>query len=80
LVLLRYPSTVAAVGRTLEPHRMCGYLYELAVAFSRFFEHCPVLKAGDDATRRSRLRLCGLTSRVLVDGLDCLGIETIDRM
>ncbi|HED53394.1 MAG TPA: arginine--tRNA ligase, partial [Phycisphaerales bacterium] len=43
LVLLRYPSTVAAVGRTLEPHRMCGYLNELAVAFSRVFEHCPVL-------------------------------------
>ena len=80
LVLLRYPSTVASVARTLEPHRMCGYLYELAGAFSRFFEHCPVLKAENESTRLSRLRLCDLTARVLADGLDCLGIQTLERM
>ena len=80
LVLLRYPATVAAVSRTLEPHRMCGYLYELAGTFSRFFEHCPVLKAEGDDTRLSRLRLADLTARVLEDGLDCLGIQTLERM
>lgn len=80
LTLLRYPSTVAAVARTLEPHRMCGYLYELAGAFSRFFEKCQVLRAEDEATRLSRLRLCDLTARVLADGLDCLGIEPLERM
>ncbi len=80
LVLLRYPSTVASVARTLEPHRMCGFLYELAGAFSRFFEHCPVLKAESDPVRLSRLRLCDLTARVLADGLECLGIQTLERM
>lgn len=80
LVLLRYPATVAAVSRTLEPHRMCGYLYELAGTFSRFFEHCPVLKAETVGTRLSRLRLADLTARVLEDGLDCLGIQTLERM
>lgn len=80
LTLLRYPSTVAAVARSLEPHRMCGYLYELAGAFSRFFEKCQVLRAEDEATRLSRLRLCDLTARVLADGLDCLGIEPLERM
>ena len=80
LALLRYPSTVATVARTLEPHRMCGYLYELAGSFSRFFEHCQVLRAEEEEIRLSRLRLCDLTSRVLADGLDCLGIQTIDRM
>ncbi|MEM8758188.1 MAG: arginine--tRNA ligase, partial [Planctomycetota bacterium] len=80
LALLRYPSTVRSVGRSLEPHRLCGYLYELAGAFSSFFESCPVLKASDDATRLSRLRLCDLTSRVLADGLDALGIPTVERM
>lgn len=80
LVLLRYPSAVSSVARTLEPHRMCGYLYELAGAFSRFFEHCPVLKAETQASRLSRLRLSDLTARVLADGLDCLGIRTLERM
>ncbi len=80
LTLLRYPSTVAAVARSLEPHRMCGFLYELAGAFSRFFEKCQVLRAEDESVRLSRLRLCDLTARVLADGLDCLGIETLERM
>lgn len=80
LTLLRYPSTVDSVARSLEPHRMCGYLYELAGAFSRFFEKCQVLRAEDESIRLSRLRLCDLTSRVLADGLDCLGIETLERM
>lgn len=80
LALLRYPATVASVARTLEPHRMCGYLYELAGAFSRFFERCPVLKAETESSRLSRLRLSDITARVLTDGLDCLGIQTLERM
>jgi arginyl-tRNA synthetase len=28
----------------------------------------------------SRLRLCSLTARVLTDGLETLGIPTVDRM
>ena len=80
LALLRYPGTVRSVAASLEPHRLCGYLYELAGAFSTFFESCPVLKAPDDATRLGRLRLCDLTSRVLTDGLDALGIRSLDRM
>ena len=80
LALLRYPSTVRSVADSLEPHRMCGYLYELAGLFSSFFESCPVLRAPDDAARLSRLRLCDLTARVLADGLDALGIQTLERM
>lgn len=80
LALLRYPSTLRSVADSLEPHRLCTFLYELAGLFSSFFERCPVLKAPDDATRLSRLRLCDLTSRVLTDGLDALGIQPLDRM
>ncbi len=79
LVLLRYPSTLRAAADTLEPHRLCGYLYELAVSFSRFYDRCHVLNAEEDV-RGSRLRLCGLTRRVLSDGLETLGLPTVDRM
>ncbi|MHC5005592.1 MAG: DALR anticodon-binding domain-containing protein, partial [Planctomycetota bacterium] len=61
--------------RTLEPHRLCTYLYDLANAFSAFYQHCPVLKADDPATVASRLRLSDLVRRVLADGLELLGIE-----
>ncbi len=80
LTLLRYPAAVQGVADALEPHRLCGYLYDLAGAFSGFFAACPVLQAPDEATRGSRLRLCALTARVLEDGLRTLGIPTVERM
>ena len=80
LALLRYPASIHAVAATSEPHRLCQYLYELAGAFSSFFDACPVLQAPDDAARLARLRLCGLTARVLADGLDVLGIPMLERM
>jgi arginyl-tRNA synthetase len=71
---------VVAVADALEPHRLCGYLFELAQAFSVFYENCPVLGAEDEQTRASRLTLCRATLAVLVTGLDLLGISAPDRM
>jgi arginyl-tRNA synthetase len=80
LMLLRYPTVVADVARTLEPHRLCTYLHDLANAYSAFYETCPVLKAESRIIRRSRLHLCRLVRRVLADGLDLLGIDAPRRM
>lgn len=80
LTLLKYPMVVRAAGEAFEPHRVCNYVYDLASAFSGFYERCPVLHGDDDAVRASRLRLCSLTRRVLVDGLETLGIPTVERM
>ncbi len=80
LALLRYPGAVRAAGENHEPSRMCAYLYGLAGAFSSFFDQCPVLKADAERVRLSRLRLCSLTARVLTDGLETLGIPTVERM
>ena len=80
LMLLRYGSMIADTARSLEPHRLCTYLYDLADAYSSFYQQCPVLKADDPSIRGSRLRLCDLTQRVIEDGLDLLGIEAPRRM
>lgn len=81
LELLRYPGVVRAVGESLEPHRLCAFLYDLATAYSSFYENCPALRAGVDAgVRDSRLRLCDLAGRVLRDGLETLGIPVLERM
>jgi arginyl-tRNA synthetase len=80
LALLRYPATLNSVSESLEPHRLCQYLFDLAGAFSVFFDQCPVLGADTPALRDSRLRLTALTGRVLEDGLHVLGIPTLERM
>ena len=79
LTLLRYPATVRAVAESLEPHRLCQYLYDVAQVFSRFYETCPVLKA-DEPVRTSRLALSAATADVLRDGLALLGIEVLERL
>jgi arginyl-tRNA synthetase len=80
LELCRFPEAIRATVDSLGPHRLCAYLSGLAQAFTGFYEHCPVLRAGDAATTESRLVLCDLTSRTLALGLDLLGIEAPERM
>jgi arginyl-tRNA synthetase len=80
LHLLRLPRVIEAMVRSLEPHRLCGYLYELASLFHAFHHSCRVLNAESEASQRSRLGLCLLTRRGLKLGLDLLGIEAVDAM
>lgn len=80
LHLLTYPAVLAGAAESCEPHRVCAFAYELASLYASFYDACPVLKAGDEATRLSRLRLCGLTGRVLGDALGSVGIPTLERM
>jgi arginyl-tRNA synthetase len=79
--LVQFGFVVESVGRDLKPHYLCNYLFDLAGLFSGFYENCPVLKAPDEATRLSRLRLCDMVARTLEVGLrDLLGIEVLEEM
>ncbi len=77
LRLARFQETVEQVAATAMPHHLCAHLHELATAFSRFYENCPVL---DGEHRASRLLLCRRTALALRIGLRLLGIETVPRM
>ncbi|WP_433733780.1 arginine--tRNA ligase [Nocardia sp. CA-129566] len=79
LELDAYGTVVAEVAATLEPHRLCGYLYDLARDFTGFYESCPVLTA-PDPVRGNRLALCELTAKTLAHGLGLLGIAAPERM
>ncbi len=78
--LLQFEETLTVVAREGTPHVMCAYLYDLAGLFSGFYEHCPIITAESEAARNSRLKLAQLTARTLKQGLDTLGIETVERM
>jgi arginyl-tRNA synthetase len=80
LRLLEFAGAVEDVATTLEPHRLCTYLYDLADEFSVFYENCSVIKAETEELRSSRLALVELTSRTLAQGLGLLGIRTVERM
>ncbi|MEQ8848367.1 arginine--tRNA ligase [Botrimarina sp.] len=78
--LLRFSEALERVAAEYRPHYLTGYLFDLAQRFAEFFEQCPVLKAEDEATKRSRLLLCDLVGRTLELGLELLGIRTVERM
>jgi arginyl-tRNA synthetase len=80
LRLLGFGTAIAETAQTAEPHRLAGFLFDAASAVSTFYDECPVLNAADPATRLSRLALAALALRVLVTGLDLLGIGVPDRM
>ena len=78
--LLLYGDAVALAAADRRPHHLCGYLFETASMYHRFYEACPVLKASSPALRDSRLTLAGLTGDILKDGLAILGIPTLEEM
>jgi arginyl-tRNA synthetase len=79
LRLLGFGRAVTDVAAAAEPHKLAGYLFEVASAFTAFYERCPVLDA-EPAIRESRLALAALTLRVLDTGLDLLGVPVPERM
>ena len=78
--LLQFEEAVQVVGKEGTPHVLCAYLYELAGVFSSFYEHCPILNNNDQQVKLSRLKLALLTERTLKQGLDLLGIKTVEKM
>ncbi|MFM1895084.1 MAG: arginine--tRNA ligase [Pseudomonadota bacterium] len=77
--LLQFAEVLDAVAADYFPSHLCTYLYELAGTFMRFYEACPILKA-DVPVRASRLALATLTAAVLREGLELLGLQTLEQM
>ena len=73
-------SALALVREHYEPHRLCGYLYALAQAFTDFYEACPVLRAPSEDIAANRIAICRLTGSTLRLGLELLGIAAPDRL
>jgi arginyl-tRNA synthetase len=79
LGLVAFPEAFATSLASLQPHRLCTYLFGLAQRFTSFYDACPVLSA-EGVLREERLALCDLTERTLRLGLSVLGIDAPDQM
>ena len=68
---------------TLEPHHLTRYGMELADAFHLFYDHCPILKQGQEISpevRAARLRLLRAAQAGLARTLTLLGMTAPERM
>ncbi|MGH8380476.1 arginine--tRNA ligase [Pseudomonas sp.] len=78
--LAQFGEILNNVAEKGTPHVLCAYLYDVAGLFSSFYENCPILGADTPEQQQSRLRLAALTGRTLKQGLELLGLETLERM
>lgn len=79
-LIAEYPDVALSAGQNVTPHVVCTYLYKLAQTYNQFYTNCPVIKADSESLKNSRLALTQATAQVLKNGLNLLGIETVEKM
>ena len=75
--LARYENVLEEAARRKEPSRIAHYLLSVAQNYNSFYHHCKV--AGSEHEGR-RIVLSETTSRTIKDGLELLGISTLEVM
>ncbi len=78
--LVYFPEIVEFAAITFSPNLVCNYLFELAQTFNLFYQKHQILNIEDTETRAFRLFLTAATGRILKNGLQLLGISTVDKM
>lgn len=77
--LSRFNEFAQQAASQHRPSVVAAYLYDLAKAFNRFYEACPIRSSEGDL-RNSRLTLVDSAARVMQQGLSLLGIPAPSRM
>lgn len=77
LLLARYPEALMAAKRDLAPHRLAHHLYAIANSFNAFFRDCPVIGSPKES---SRACLTQLTEKILREGIELLGLISVQTM
>jgi len=78
-MLHQYPVHVHKAARNLSPHIITGYLFDLARAYSAFYQKNPILKAAEEQ-KITRLVITKAVGRIIQHGLHLLGIKTVHKM
>lgn len=74
-----FPQVIIDAMEKNEPSIITRRIVEIAQAFNRFYQECPIL-IGDEETKAARLLLVYSVKQVLKNGLLLLGIEVPDKM
>ncbi len=80
LVLDGFAHVLERAEKDRAPHIIADHVYTLAQTFSKFYAACPILAAGHEVTRPSRLALTAVMLKQLELGLDLLGMHAPERM
>ncbi len=79
-LLKDFPQKVSDASQHYSPHIIVHYLLSLANNFNSFYHKIPVLQAESKELVKARLALVKATAQVIQNGLELLGIETLEEM
>jgi len=75
--LTQFPYMVEKAAADFAPNVICTYLFELSQKFNLFYQKQKIIGSENE---RFRTVLTKATGQVLKNGLNLLGIETVDKM
>ncbi len=78
-LLYNFPNIVYDAFDKLEPSFITRHIVEIAKAFNKFYNSCPILSS-EEGLKKARLNLVYATKIVIKTGLGLLGIEAPDKM
>lgn len=76
----RFTAVMDQVYEELAPHKLCGYIYDLANSFNRFYHENRILGEEDEEKKRGYIALLDLVRSILETSIDLLGFEAPERM
>jgi len=76
--LAEFSKVVARASQEITPHHLCTYLFELASLFNSFYNKHQILNS--PLERHFRLQLVEAVAIILQQGLNLLGIKTLEKM
>lgn len=75
--LVQFPYVVEQAGKEFAPNLVCSYLFELSQKFNLFYQKQKIIGS---ETEGFRINLTQATGQVIKNGLNLLGIDTVDKM
>jgi arginyl-tRNA synthetase len=78
--LATYPDVVADAAETRGPHKVTGWVREMAGRFHGFYHDCRVIDPDDDAVTQARLWLAEACRIGLANALGILGVSAPEEM
>ena len=79
-VLAQYPTVIQEAGNSYSPALIANYCYELVKSFNHFYQSVPMLIEENKSVRDLRLVISRNVSKVIIDSLVLLGIESPQKM
>ena len=78
--LAQFGEMMSQAVNELAPHKICGYVYDVANLFNKFYHETQILGEADEARKKNLIALLVLTRDILETSIDILGFSAPEKM